>query len=146
MEHHFNVKDVVITFGEVLIEGYAADSVVTIDQAEDDVQLYIGADGKVTRSMNNNESATVELQLSASSPSNPQLSAMSKLDRTTGQGVRPLVVKDLNGSSVFTGLACIARRPRREIGKTVTARTWKFLIGKLIDFDGASNAPSNPAP
>lgn len=144
--YNWDPKRLVVTFGEILFEGWADDSFVTVDQAEDDASVYIGVDGQGTRSMSNNNAATVEAVLSASSPTNALLSAMSKVDRTTGKGVRPLLIKDLSGNDLFVApKAWIKRRPRREYGKQVKTRTWIFETHDLHDFDGGSNAPPLPA-
>lgn len=144
--YHFDPKDLLVTFGEVLVEGFADDSYLTIDQVEDDAQIYVGADGQGTRSMSNNNAATIELVLAASSPTNALLSALSKVDRTTGKGVRALLIKDKNGNDLFLAAkAWIQRRPRREWGKQQGARTWTFATHDLDDLDGGSSAPPLPA-
>ncbi|HKI86165.1 MAG TPA: phage protein [Thermoanaerobaculia bacterium] len=143
---HYNARDVLVTFGEVLFEGFADDSHVSIEPAEDDTALYVGVDGAATRSMNNNNAATFTVVLSQSSPTNGLLSALSKLDRKTGQGVRPFMVKDKNGTALFLGAKTwIKRRPSREYGKTTKTRTWVFETHDLTDFDGGANPPPLPA-
>ncbi len=143
--YHYNLRDVIVTFGEILFEGYADDSVITIRPLEDDTQLYRGPDS-ATRTMNNNNGADIEVVLSQSSPTNALLSIMSKLDRTTGQGVRPMLIKDKNGTALFLApKAWIKRRPERSFGKTAGTRTWMFSTHDLQDFDGGANPPPLPA-
>lgn len=142
----YDPKDILVTFGEILVEGFADGTFLVVEQNEDDFGIYVGADGQATRVATNNNSAKVELTLSQSSPTNDLLSAMSKLDRKTGQGVRPLLVKDLNGQTLLLlPTAWIKRRPRREYAKTVSGRMWTFETDDILDHDGGANAPPAPA-
>lgn len=144
--YHYDPKGIVITFGEILIEGFADDSFCSIEPAGDDATLYVGADGSATRGMTNNNSATITVTLSQSSPTNALLSAMSKVDRTTGQGVRPMLVKDINGADLHLAPKCwIKKRPGREYGNAVKTRAWVFETHDLQDFDGGALAPPLPS-
>lgn len=141
----WNSKDCLITFGEVLVTGLGDDVFCRITPDEDDFDLFMGADGQGTRSRNNNNAATIELTLAYGSPTNALLSALSKVDRATGQGVRPFFLKDNNGSeSHLAPTAWIQKRPDREYSKKVGTKTWVLRTDELIDSDGASNPPPSP--
>jgi len=145
MLNHYDPKEVLITFGEILLEGYADDTFVRIDPNADNAQLFMGVDGQGTRGIINDKSATISFILAASSKSNPLLSALAKLDRATGAGVRPLLVKDKSGTSLFVApTAWIQREPTREYGAMPGTREWTIVTDELLPLDGEGQPPPQP--
>ncbi len=139
---HYNPKEIVVVFGEVILEGIADGSFVEIDQVEDAVQLYIGSDGKGTRAMSNNRAATVTLTVSQSSKSNELLSTLHELDRLSGAGVRSLLVKDLNGTSLYSAAtAWIKKQPKATFSKGIETRQWTIETDDLSPFHGSAGDP-----
>lgn len=144
--YHYSLDQVVVTFGPVLVQGLGDDDAITVRPNSDDTELFVGPDS-ATRTMTTDNSAMIEVVLSQSSPTNGLLSAISKIDRRTGQGIWPMMVKDLSGAALFLApRAWIKRRPDRVFGKSHQTRTWMFETHDLVDFDGGALPPLPPAP
>ncbi len=139
---HYNPKDVVIIFGPVIVEGIADGTFVEVEPNEDAVSLYIGGDGKGTRAMSNNRSGTVKVTLSQASKTNEQLSVQHEIDRSTGGGVWPLMIKDLNGTTLFTAAtAWVKRQPNASFGTKIETRQWVLESDDLKPFHGSAGDP-----
>lgn len=89
-----------MSVGGITIVEYSASTFIKASYNEDNFSLEVGADGRGCRIRNANQSGRYEITLLKSSPSNDLLSALSILDRQSGQGVVPVQVKDGNGKAV----------------------------------------------
>ncbi|HWJ97516.1 MAG TPA: phage protein [Acidimicrobiales bacterium] len=124
-------EELVITFGPVLMSGFA-DADVTIEHNEDSFTFKAGLDGKGTRTKNANKSGRVTVPLMQTSLANDLLSAIAQVDRKTGQGVFPLLAKDLSGRTVYAAQdAWIVKPPASGFGKEAGQRDWIFETDNL---------------
>jgi len=127
----YDPKKVIVIFGGHEITGFSEDSIVTVEPKGDGITSVSGCDGEVTRNMDPNEQYTVTLKLQQSSSSNNFLSSLHDYDRRTGRGIKPLLVKDLSGSLVFsTQHAWIINKPSVEKGKESGDNEWKLETGR----------------
>lgn len=139
---HYNPRDIIITFAGIIFEGYADGEFVSIEAPEDAFSLYIGADGHGVRAATNNFAGTVTATLSQASKTNELLSALHALDRASGEGVGPLSIKDLNGTSLYAAAtAWIKKQPTAGFAKTVGTRAWVIETDILVPFHGSSGSP-----
>jgi len=136
----YNPKDIVFSFGTVLVSGFSEGSMVNFEPDEDSFTKVVGADGQVTRSLNANASGRFTCTLKGSSPSNGLLSALHNVDRKNGGGVKPILLKDNNGQTLIaSGKAWIVRQPAVDMAKEVTDREWMFDCDIAVVNVGGNN-------
>lgn len=127
----------IITIGAINAVDFAKGGFIKAMYNEDAYSLQIGADGFGARIRNANESGRFEITLQKSSPTNDLLSAQALLDRQTGQGVVPVQVKDLNGTSVALGQnTWITKVPDLERGAELGDVTWILETDRLKMTEG----------
>lgn len=140
----YDPKSVIISVGTFVLEGFADGTFVTVERNEDSFTLQVGSDGEAVRSKSNNQSGRITAQLLQSSPANDLLSALHATDENSpsGDGIVPVIVKDLNGTSLYTAQhAWIVKGPSAEYGREATAREWVIETNKLIANYGGNNEP-----
>lgn len=130
---------VTITFGNFDLGGFADGTFITVTRNNDIFSLTVGADGEGTRTKSNDRSGRFELVLQQSSPSNDILSEIAVQDEQSNGGVRPMQVKDNNGTSLSSGESVwIVKRPDSPFGKETDNRTWTFETNCLDHFVGGN--------
>ena len=130
----YDPKKIIVVFGSRQLTGMAEDSIVTISPLGDGMQIYVGADGDVARSVDPDATFEVTVSLNTTSNSNDYLSNMYNFDRATGNGVAPLLIKDLAGTTLFSAPeAWIANMPEASRGLTVDTQEWTFNTGQVED-------------
>lgn len=123
----YNPKDIVITMGTHVATGVADDSFVTIDPNGDGITKKVGCDGEVVRSISPDETSVVKVVVFQTSPTDAYLNSKFKHDRKTGDGMFPLLIKDLRGGLVFSAAqAWVAKEPSRGYGKEAGTREWEI--------------------
>ncbi len=119
-----------ITWAPVLIDtGFAPGTFISGVLDEDQVMAQAGADGFVSRAINNNLLATVTVTLQSTSPKNAELSAVLKAAQLAGikSPVAPFFVNDRGGTTVASAsLAWIKKLPDLVRGKEITETAWQF--------------------
>ena len=108
----YNPKEVTIALGNHIVAGYADDSFITIDPNGDGVTKKVGCDGEIVRSISPDDTYIVKLTVLQTSETNSFLQNRFKQDRQTGDGMFPILIKDLKGGMVFSSDARQARIPR----------------------------------
>ena len=101
----YNPKEVIVTCGTHIVTGYADDSFISIEPNGDGITKKTGCDGEIARSISPDNTYKVKLTLLQTSDSNSYFSGMVNLDRDTGNGLFPILIKDLKG------VWCSARKP-----------------------------------
>jgi hypothetical protein len=120
--------------------GYGEEGGIRIEWQENLWEYSRHADGGGTRSKNNAHDALVSVTFSQSSAKNAELSAIAAVDKLTGAGVYPLMVRDTNGTTLLAGTsAWIEKRPDVEFNKTVSTRVWVFRIENFDGLIGGGN-------
>ncbi len=135
----YDPKLITMVFGAVIVTGIAEGTFVTIAQNGDSFEKVRGADGGVDRINKNANDYSVTLTLKRTSLTNDALSAIAILDKNSNTGKFPLIVKDLNGTSLFFAeQAWIAKEPDPEEGDTMPTREWRFDTGIAKQFIGGN--------
>jgi hypothetical protein len=130
----YDPKKVLVIFGARQLTGMAEDSIVSIAPLGEGMQIFVGADGEVARSVDPNATFEVTVSLSTVSTSNDYLSNMYNYDRETGNGIAPLMIKDLAGTTLFSAPeAWIANFPESAKGRTIDTQEWVFNTGQVSD-------------
>lgn len=127
---NYDPKNIFITLGEILIGGYAEGVYAATETENEAFTKSVGAVGDVTRVRMHNESGRLTVTIVASSPTNDLLTAKHDLDKATGLGYGPLLIKDLNGSTILAAAnAWIVKRAEFEGASEASNREW------IIDYD-----------
>lgn len=137
---NYSLGDVSVVFGPVIMSGYGEQGGVRIEYDENDMEYTPNADGGGTRSKNNQNSATITITLAQSAAANALLSGISLVDRVSGAGVHPFLVRDKNGTSLHAATSCwIQKRPVGEYNKAVGTREWILRTDDLSSVFGYNN-------
>ena len=144
MLYTYDPKLVTVIYGGVLITGFADGTFVKVSRNSDTFSLQMGVDGHATRTKSNDNSGKFEVTLSQASPSNPILYALWKIDQMAplGVGVKPMIVKDLSGSSLHAApTTWIVKPSDAEYAKEAGSRVWMFETD-LMDGLVGTNFPA----
>lgn len=127
----------VITCGSLTISGYGPDSFIKITRSSPIFTTQVGAGGDVARSRSQDKTATIEITIMQTSPSNDQLSALAKADEIDGSGIFPFQMKDLNSTTVCSAQsAWVESWPDMERAKETGVCVWKLAAAKMNTFIG----------
>lgn len=130
----YDPKKIIIIFGVRRLTGMSDDSIVSIKPNGEGLQTYVGADGDVARSLDPDATYEVTVSLNTTSNSNDYLSNMYNYDRETGNGIAPLLIKDLAGTTLFSAPeAWVSNMPEASRGLTVDTQEWVFHTGQVED-------------
>lgn len=128
----YDPKKIIIIFGVRRLTGMSEDSIVSIKPNGEGLQTYVGADGDVARSLDPDATYEVTVSLNTTSNSNDYLSNMYNYDRETGNGIAPLLIKDLAGTTLFSAPeAWVSNMPEASRGLTVDTQEWVFHTGQV---------------
>ncbi len=126
----YDPKRVMVIFGTHQIHGMSEDDIVSVSPLGDGMQIHVGADGEVARSIDPNHCYEVTISLATTSKSNDYLSNMFNLDGNTGGGIAPLLIKDLAGSTLFyAAQAWVQNAPEMGKHRTVDTQEWTLNTG-----------------
>lgn len=129
----YNCKEVTIALGSHLVTGYADDSFITIDPNGDGVTKKVGCDGEIVRSISLDDTYIVKLSVLQTSATNSFLQERYAQDRQTGEGMFPILIKDLKGGMLFSSDAAWPAKPAsRGYGKESNNREWELHTGSGV--------------
>jgi hypothetical protein len=128
----YDPSKVVVTFGGAILSGFA-DTIFAASRSEDTWSTVVGADGRVSRIRNLNQSGEVTISLHHTSPSNDFLSGVAVDDEALGNGVMQLTIKDHQGESrVDATNAWVKKLPDMGRAKDVSTVEWVISCDRLI--------------
>lgn len=128
----YNPKKVLVSFGPILISGYADGVFIEAARNNQSVNLAVGSTGAGARAISNDKSGTVTITLLQSATVNALLSAAQKLDEATGDGVEPLLIKDLSGLDVISAPEAWIQQPAAgSYAREIENRVWVFETADL---------------
>jgi len=127
----YNPKEVTISAGTHIVTGFADDSYITIEANGDGITKKVGCDGEIARAVSPDGSYKVKIALLQTSDSNSFFSQKVDEDMTTGDGMFPLLIKDLKGGLVFSAedAWCTKKAPLTR-GKETNNREWEIDTGE----------------
>ncbi len=97
----YDPQKVILSFGGIVITGYAKGSFIKAKRNTDTFKTVVGAAGEESWDKSADRSGEVEVTLMATSQDNDAFSAMLAADELAGTGLAPLLGKDLNGTTLF---------------------------------------------
>ena len=126
----YNPKEVTVSCGSHIVTGFADDSFITIEFNGDGITKKVGCDGEIARAVSPDDTAKVKIVLLQTSDSSAYFSQMADLDRDTGEGMFPILIKDLKGGEVFsTEAAWVVKKSPLNRGKDTNNREWELDTG-----------------
>lgn len=126
----YNPKEVTMAIGNHIVSGIADDSFITIEANGDGVMKKVGCDGEVARAISPDGTYKVKVALLQTSDTNSYLQERYAHDRDTGEGLFPILIKDLRGGLVFEAEAAWVIKPAsRVLGKDTNNREWEMDTG-----------------
>ena len=136
----YSPKKVSISVAGVIITGYAEGTFVSVERSSDTFTKAVGSDGEVGRVHSADRSGLITLTLQQTSESNDVLSALQQVDELTLTGKFPVMVKDNNGTSLYTsGDAWIEKIADAEYSNDMSTREWRIACADLIAFTGGNS-------
>ena len=137
--HTYDPSQVVVTYGGVIISGFADGEFLNIDQDNESFTMISGADGKASRAKSSDFTGTVTITLAQTSESNKYLTGVHNQDKASNSGALPLQIHDLSGNSIaFAPQAYIEKMPTVSYGKEVGERAWTLKCADLDIFEGGT--------
>jgi len=135
----YDADKLVMVFAGIPITGYADGTFVGIDNNEESFGLMVGSDGDACRYKTNNNSARITFTLGQWSVTNNLLSALLTLDiEGVTEGIGPLLIKDLSGTSIFAcEKAWLVKPPLADFDRAPTNREWIIETDNLKRLDGS---------
>jgi hypothetical protein len=133
----FSLAGCTLTYGPIIVTGFAADDVFTVEPSGPDFTEVLGADGDLSMAQNS-VYYKCKVSLAQTSKTNDAFSAALKLDRISGAGVMPLTFKDSRGASTTILTASrIMGEPSAAYGTTIKNREWN-IVGIGENFVGGN--------
>lgn len=126
----YSPKKVQVIVANQIMTGFAEDSLVEVEKAENDFDKEIGADGEVARTQSADESGSVTISLMQTSASNDILNSLRDTDKASGASPYPVMVKDGSGRTIINmNEAWIKKVPNSKFGKRSGDRVWILESG-----------------
>lgn len=109
--------------------GFASDSRVEVDEANDDITIQKGSDGEYTFSHSNDDQGSMAMTLMQQSDTNDFLDDMLQKQKRVGAGKISILVKDNNGRSLHRAAeARVAGPPAAPYDKEAGSREWNIKV------------------
>lgn len=129
----YNPKEVVVACGTHIVSGYADDSFISIEPNGDGITKKVGCDGEIARSISPDNTYKVKITLLQNSDSNSFFSNIADYDRATGNGLFPVLIKDLRGGLLFaTEAAWVIKKSPATRGKEANNREWEIDTASAV--------------
>ncbi len=129
----YSPDQVLIALGAHSVTGYADDSFISIESSSDGVTKKTGCDGEIVRSISPDHSFKITLTLLQTSDTNAWLQEQYNRDQKTGDGIFPVLIKDLKGGLLFSADEAWAVKPaNRGFGKEASNREWQIDTGAAV--------------
>jgi hypothetical protein len=126
-----------VVFGVTPINGFAEDTMISIDVEEPQYNATTDVHGNVTRFRVNKNMAKITITLTQSSPSNDVLSSFVEADRINNSGTFPVMIKDPNGTTLFSSTSSYVEQvPSVEFGNDNKNREWLIRATSINNFIG----------
>ena len=129
----YNPKEVVVACGTHIVSGYADDSFISIEPNGDGITKKVGCDGEIARSISPDNTYKVKITLLQNSDSNSFFSNIADYDRATGNGLFPVLIKDLRGGLLFAPEAAwVIKKSPATRGKETNNREWEIDTASAV--------------
>lgn len=129
----FDPKQVVITFGTLVLSGFAEDSMITLEPVEKLSDAVVGMDGQTQRIIKNNRNYTAKVKLLATSESHKNMMAQTFIGGLFQVNTFPFSLTSIaTNESISSAAAYVEQEPTVEMSGAGDAREWSLY---LVDVD-----------
>lgn len=129
---------IIVVFNGVQLTGFA-DDLVEITRNTDAFSDEAGPQGDTVRIRSRDRRGNVNVTLQQASPSNDILSTFASTDESAGTAYGPVMVKDLNGTTLAEGAnAWIVKIPDSKFAAAHGTRVWSIRVAELKLLVGGS--------
>jgi len=137
--YHFDAERIAMIVQSINIQGAGKGEFLTLTQREKPFNVEEGLHGTVVRMRIPANVWDIKLSIMKGSPTNALLSTRIKNDMLTGNGVGQLLVKDLEGESLVTGV-CFLFPNEVKYSTDVTMVEWEGVAEIRPDqwYEGAA--------
>jgi hypothetical protein len=136
----YDPKEFVIIVAGQIITGLADGTFINAGRLNDTWSDTAGADGEVARAKSNDKRGEFTITVMQSSAANDFLSALAVTDELANTGIVPVLVQDLNGTTVVAGAESWIVKPANVEGaKEITNREWLMRTSSMDIFGGGSS-------
>ncbi len=126
------------------ITGYPDGTIVSIKKDASPFVTTRTLDGEVARTYRNDQTYTMSLSITQSSPSNDILMKFYELDSFIQNALFPVFIKDLKGTTLFmSGESWIKELPPITISNGMDVRTWEIQCLNSVINIGGNNHSAN---
>lgn len=140
----YDPAKVIVNVAGANLEGYADGTFINAERSSDTFTKSTGSDGRTTRVKQNDKSGTITITLQQSSPSNNILSSIMVLDEASNEGIVPIAIKDILGTTaIASGYCWVKKPPAVGFAKDAGNREWLFdcavleiFVGGALSFQG----------
>jgi len=126
----YDPKKVLVSLGSHMVTGYADGTFVNIAYNGEGIGTVVGADGEVSRYIDPDRTANVTITVKQTSPTVDFCQRMHDKDLVTGEGILPILIKDMRGGLIFSANdSWVVKPPDREYGKDIANREIVIACG-----------------
>ena len=137
-QRNYDPKQLSVVFGITPIVGFAVDTMISIESENPKYTSNHDIHGNVTRYRVNKRVAKITVTLIQSSRSNDLLSNYAELDEVSDAGVFPIMIKDPNGTTLFScPEAWIIEPPTLDFGEEAKNREWVIEANGFNQYIGS---------
>lgn len=135
----YNAHEVSVIVGIRPITGLSEGDAVSVERESDSWSDSVGISGEVTRSGSADKRGTITLRLQQTSEDNDYLSALVTADELTKSGVVPVLIRDVNGNSLYMAEEAWIKKPANaSFAKDAGEREWVIRCARLEMFSGGN--------
>ena len=125
----YDSKVIVITFGPLILSGYAEDSIATLTPESEIFTAKVGVDGQTTRSRSNNDNYKCTVRLMQTSDAHSKIQALTLRNTILSNLTWPFkLISPTTGEVFESGNAYLERNPDAEFGREVGEREYTFYL------------------
>lgn len=127
----YMAKDVTVSLGSHLATGIGDDTFISIEPAGDGITYKYGCDGEIVRAVSPNNTFVVKLTTLQISDTNSFLQNQFNRDQADGDGMFPVLIKDMKGGLVFQADDAWVTKPANRVrGKDSNNNEWEIQTGE----------------
>ena len=129
----FDPKQVIITFGTLVLSGFSEDSMITLEPVEKLADAVVGMDGQTQRIIKNNRNYTAKIKLLATSQSHKDMMSLIFVGGLFQLDTFPFSLTSLaTHESISSAAAYVEQEPSVEMSGAGDSREWSLY---LVDVD-----------
>jgi len=133
MVTNYDPKKVTQIIAGQVLEGYSEGTMISVERNEDSAVLSIGSQGEGVRTISNNKSGRVTINLQQTSPSNGVLDAQRIALELSGGGIFSMLGKDNLSLDTWTGATSWVPKPATmEFSNEASNREWLVETDNLV--------------